>query len=352
MAATALDVAPTVTALGNPRVGVASAAPIVAAATAVVATTAATEPSLAKAFPCGGLPAAAANSGRSAEAVGASCAEASAVEALASTALQPPKHTPGALVLPLSVAVRPPPPSTPPPPPPKLAAQATAPAANATAAAVPISAALATLPAPPALHPREAERLQPCHAQHDRPVSPLAPTPMHLSEVPTASGAPTSLAVATPPSCMPHGLAERSAALRRWQRSVRFDLEATTVHEITPYAEIYGLHPREFVFDRHFFMVPAVGFVSLRGAAAAAAATGSEEDEEGESEEEEESDEDGEGVWYEVSEEELSTEREGSGSGLQQPAASTTCRDEGEEPGPLQEDVGLAAGPCTVAGEP
>jgi len=32
-----------------------------------------------------------------------------------------------------------------------------------------------------------------------------------------------------------------------------------TVYEITPYAEIYGLHPRLFDFDRHFFMVPSRG---------------------------------------------------------------------------------------------
>lgn len=50
---------------------------------------------------------------------------------------------------------------------------------------------------------------------------------------------------------------------------VRFNLAACTVHEIVPYGEIYGLHPREFVFDRHFRMVPAhrrCGFVGLADA--------------------------------------------------------------------------------------
>lgn len=44
------------------------------------------------------------------------------------------------------------------------------------------------------------------------------------------------------------------------QRRVHMDHAAPTVHEITPYAGIYGLHPREFVFDRHYCMVPATGF--------------------------------------------------------------------------------------------
>jgi len=33
-------------------------------------------------------------------------------------------------------------------------------------------------------------------------------------------------------------------------------MEACTAHEITPYSELYGLHPREFVFDHSFHMVP------------------------------------------------------------------------------------------------
>jgi len=47
---------------------------------------------------------------------------------------------------------------------------------------------------------------------------------------------------------------------------VCFDFRRTTIHEITPYAEIYGLHPREFVFDRHFHMLPSAdthGFVGF-----------------------------------------------------------------------------------------
>jgi len=46
-------------------------------------------------------------------------------------------------------------------------------------------------------------------------------------------------------------------------KRVRFDLSATSVHEVTPYAEIYGAHPRTFVFDVHSEMIPAArgGFV-------------------------------------------------------------------------------------------
>jgi len=43
------------------------------------------------------------------------------------------------------------------------------------------------------------------------------------------------------------------------RRRVSFDEDANTVHEITPYSEIYGLHPREFVFGRDFRVLPALG---------------------------------------------------------------------------------------------
>merc|ERR1711979_98778 len=50
------------------------------------------------------------------------------------------------------------------------------------------------------------------------------------------------------------------------RRRVRFDMGAKTVHEIPPYGEIYGAHPRTFVFDRHGRRVPAApnGYVSLQ----------------------------------------------------------------------------------------
>jgi len=43
-------------------------------------------------------------------------------------------------------------------------------------------------------------------------------------------------------------------------RRVRFaEPDVQVVHEIVPYSEIYGLHPREFVFGRNFFMIPSGG---------------------------------------------------------------------------------------------
>lgn len=42
----------------------------------------------------------------------------------------------------------------------------------------------------------------------------------------------------------------------RKRRHVRFDLDACMIHEIPAYAEIYGLHPREFDFGRWFYMIP------------------------------------------------------------------------------------------------
>mmetsp|Transcript_10004 Transcript_10004/g.22408 ORF Transcript_10004/g.22408 Transcript_10004/m.22408 type:complete len:206 (+) Transcript_10004:73-690(+) len=36
---------------------------------------------------------------------------------------------------------------------------------------------------------------------------------------------------------------------------VRFNLEQSTVHEVPAYAEVYGLHPREFLFTQSDFML-------------------------------------------------------------------------------------------------
>lgn len=47
------------------------------------------------------------------------------------------------------------------------------------------------------------------------------------------------------------------------KRCVRFDLDACSVHEIMPYAEIYGMHPRDFVFGKGFHMVPAYHHIPI-----------------------------------------------------------------------------------------
>lgn len=39
------------------------------------------------------------------------------------------------------------------------------------------------------------------------------------------------------------------------KRRVRFDLGAVTVHEVTPYSQVYGVHPRDFAFERDDYMV-------------------------------------------------------------------------------------------------
>mmetsp|Transcript_6492 Transcript_6492/g.14975 ORF Transcript_6492/g.14975 Transcript_6492/m.14975 type:complete len:181 (-) Transcript_6492:41-583(-) len=43
------------------------------------------------------------------------------------------------------------------------------------------------------------------------------------------------------------------------QRSVHFSAEPDEIIEVQPYAEVYGLHPSEFVFDKDYYMVPTGG---------------------------------------------------------------------------------------------
>lgn len=72
--------------------------------------------------------------------------------------------------------------------------------------------------------------------------------------------------------------APRGSCLRRsrtWpldKQHVSFDDGDASVHLITPYAEVYGMHPRLFDFDKGFSMVPAQGFGAARQALIAAAA--------------------------------------------------------------------------------
>jgi len=71
------------------------------------------------------------------------------------------------------------------------------------------------------------------------------------------------------------------------RRRVRFDMGAITLHKIPPYGEIYGAHPRTFVFDRHSRRVPAAsnGYVSLH------AVTGEDDEESSDASSEEEDEE-------------------------------------------------------------
>lgn len=45
--------------------------------------------------------------------------------------------------------------------------------------------------------------------------------------------------------------AERPVLKKNKERHVTFNLELNTLHEITPYSEVYGVHPRLFNFDKH-----------------------------------------------------------------------------------------------------
>jgi hypothetical protein len=63
--------------------------------------------------------------------------------------------------------------------------------------------------------------------------------------------------------------ARASAEARRPCR-VHFSEAPDTLIEVTPYSEVYGIHPRLFVFDRKYYMVPSggqFGFVDLLAAA-------------------------------------------------------------------------------------
>lgn len=63
--------------------------------------------------------------------------------------------------------------------------------------------------------------------------------------------------------------AQAIAEARRLCR-VRFCEAQDTVIEVTPYSEVYGIHPRLFVFGRNYYMVPSggqFGFVDLLAAA-------------------------------------------------------------------------------------
>jgi len=199
----------------------------------------------------------------------------------------------------LCAALRPPPPSTCPPPPPAMPPppQPADPAARAglpteeDAAGTRVEQAV-TVPAKPApiLVPSEFE------VQRLREAQAVANFLSRHSAAGTgtrdAARGPLPEASRGAEACSA-ALEERRARLRRWQRTVRFDLSSVSVHEVTPYSEIYGMHPRDFVFDRDFYMVPAQGFVSLGAALAADAArrrqatTPSKDDEEEEEEKEE-----------------------------------------------------------------
>lgn len=137
----------------------------------------------------------------------------------------------------------------------------------------------------------------------------------------------------TSPVSVAAGVISQTSA--RAARRVHFDEEAHEVFEVTPYREIYGMHPRLFDFDKDYSLVPAKG--SPTPSEILARAADLEEDDEYES-----ADEWGDAAeWDEVWT--LSTTPLGDSEADPEdaPAWARTAR---EHPG--EEDAGAAGGAC------
>jgi len=70
------------------------------------------------------------------------------------------------------------------------------------------------------------------------------------SAVTTASNADSALAKAQELQPVLPSYKHAALAGHATVRAVKFDLQLNTAHEITPYAEVYGQHPKEFDFAR------------------------------------------------------------------------------------------------------
>jgi len=119
------------------------------------------------------------------------------------------------------------------------------------------------------LHPARLSRAcgSACTASGNRGRFTVAAKPARTVDVVTPA-ADSAGAVAAPPASLDSPEAAQSATLP--PRCVRFSEEPHEVIEVTPYREIYGMHPHHFVFDKSYYMVPAggpYGFVDLRAAA-------------------------------------------------------------------------------------
>lgn len=79
-----------------------------------------------------------------------------------------------------------------------------------------------------------------------------------------------------------HTSGERSGAGDVLRRRVRFEMASVAVHEIVPYSELYGVHPRYFDFDKNYYMIPAF----IRGPRRAALVGMDDEDSDGSSDDE------------------------------------------------------------------
>mmetsp|Transcript_28650 Transcript_28650/g.52149 ORF Transcript_28650/g.52149 Transcript_28650/m.52149 type:complete len:205 (-) Transcript_28650:151-765(-) len=126
-------------------------------------------------------------------------------------------------------------------------------------------------------------------AAQSRPSSPANSTATSTTEEDTMSSCPSSRS----------DVAELSSAeeviVARPVKDVRFESDVS-IHEVTPYSEIYGLHPREFDFDKDYSMLPAKGFGDVRQALAWEDDIGAEGDESSQSDSDDEDDD----TWDEV----------------------------------------------------
>lgn len=107
----------------------------------------------------------------------------------------------------------------------------------------------------------------------DEVVAVVAPIALSALPTPARSASWPSLATIEPEEVAEAPKPFRLKRGRTWPLQVGFELEVV-VHPITPYAEIYGMHPRFFDFDKGFSMVPAQGFGAARVEQAALAARG------------------------------------------------------------------------------
>jgi hypothetical protein len=63
--------------------------------------------------------------------------------------------------------------------------------------------------------------------------------------------------------CLSSTTGASDVAEKHSRKHVNFNLDSCSVYEITPYAEIYGLHPREFVFGKDYCILPASKFADI-----------------------------------------------------------------------------------------
>jgi len=78
----------------------------------------------------------------------------------------------------------------------------------------------------------------------------------HDDDLPSSTKQSLPLSVTNRHSVEDHGGGSESAL--RAQRHVRFNLDDIVVHEVVPYTEIYGLHPKDFVFDARYNLRPVL----------------------------------------------------------------------------------------------